>query len=728
MTSKPSLQSPSLRSSSGRSARFQPVLSWLGLMAIAGAACSPLEVADTPPIAGSRQALTVTLTDCLPASLATAITQANAVVGPSTITLMGGCTYTVATRNNFWYGPNGLPPITNDITIDGTQQGAIIERSSVAATPTFRLFYVAGATLPPKLAGKLTLKNLTLRGGLAQGGNSSVAQVTGGGGLGAGGAIFAHGDVILSGVTLQGNGAIGGSSGAPGGAVVCGGGGGLGGDAFGVVGGGFRSATVNTAGGNGVAATEGGRTAPNTTSAGAGGTNPGGTEPGSVAANANGGAGGGTRGLGGRGAAGAAPAVGGAAGDGGGGGGARTGSGGGGGAGFGGNGGAGGNAGGGGGGAFGGGGGASAGGAGGGGGGVGGGGGSSSSATGGGAGGGGFGGGGGACLSGGNGGFGGGGGSAYGAAPAAGGTGGYGAGSAVRSLNSSGGGGLGAGGAVFVHGGTLLVVNATLTGNTATGGSAGRTAVATNRGNGGVGGGGAIFNLNGTVTIMNSTLATNRVVGGVGQTTGAANGGAVYSVALGAGTMASVALRNSILSNSLGGPDLYADGIQGASTVDAVGQNIIMSSMTPPPAVLSGTPLTSDPMLGILADNMGPAQTMALPMGSPAIGVGEQLICSAAPVSGVDERGQARPCQCDLGAFAVPKDCQVPDLAVGGSDLGGGGGDDGGLSSDGSSINQITGGGFGCSAIPVRDAAGAGLLPSLVLLGLAWVGRRRQRA
>ncbi|HND13209.1 MAG TPA: hypothetical protein PLY80_22365, partial [Pseudomonadota bacterium] len=186
------------------------MLPLVALSVLAVADCSP-EPAAEPPLASKQQALTLTLTDCLATSLITAITQANTATGPSTITLMGGCTYSLVARNNFYYGPNGLPAITNDITIDGTSQGAIIERSAAGATPTFRLFFVAGAGLPPKKAGRLVLQNLTLRGGVAQGGSSSAAVVTGGGGLGAGGAIFAQGDVVLSRVTLTGNSAMGGA-------------------------------------------------------------------------------------------------------------------------------------------------------------------------------------------------------------------------------------------------------------------------------------------------------------------------------------------------------------------------------------------------------------------------------------------------------------------------------------------------------------------------------------
>jgi len=52
-------------------------------------------------------------------------------------------------------------------------------------------------------------------------------------------------------------------------------------------------------------------------------------------------------------------------------------------------------------------------------------------------------------------------------------------------------------------------------------------------------------------------------------------------------------------------------------------------------------------MLGALADNGGPTQTMALPDGSPAIDAGNQVGCPT-----TDQRGVPRPrSDCDIGAY-----------------------------------------------------------------------------
>ncbi len=109
-----------------------------------------------------------------------------------------GCTYTFTTADNNWYGPNALPAIASTITIEGN--GAIIERNTAA--PKFRLFYVGATRRDETLnytspgAGNLRLRNLTVRGGLARGGNRGPAG-GGGGGAGLGGAVFSQGRLTL---------------------------------------------------------------------------------------------------------------------------------------------------------------------------------------------------------------------------------------------------------------------------------------------------------------------------------------------------------------------------------------------------------------------------------------------------------------------------------------------------------------------------------------------------
>ncbi|GEM_PF-3388596 len=125
-------------------------------------------------------------------------------------------TYDFTSANNNTFGPNALPVITGNITINGN--GAVLMRDpSLGQNTPFRFFYISGSQVAsPSGAqstgagtGSLTLENLTLEDGLAQGSSSG----TGGGGLGAGGAILNMGNLTLNGVTLEQNTAAGGSSG-----------------------------------------------------------------------------------------------------------------------------------------------------------------------------------------------------------------------------------------------------------------------------------------------------------------------------------------------------------------------------------------------------------------------------------------------------------------------------------------------------------------------------------
>jgi hypothetical protein len=143
------------------------------------------------------------------------INYANQNTGNFTINL-SDTTYDFSSADNNTFGPNALPVITGNITINGN--GAVLMRDpSLGNNTPFRFFYVSGSQVASPsgsqsivaATGTLTLENLTLEGGLAQGGSSG----TGGGGLGAGGAILNMGNLSLDGVTVEQNNAVGGSSG-----------------------------------------------------------------------------------------------------------------------------------------------------------------------------------------------------------------------------------------------------------------------------------------------------------------------------------------------------------------------------------------------------------------------------------------------------------------------------------------------------------------------------------
>ena len=436
---------------------------WIAVAALFLCTC-----AEGPPRASSRQPLNLQIGCNDIEGLRAAIRSANADPADTHTIVLERCVYTftdVAADEDlgFWFGPNALPLVQSDITIVGS--GATLRRSAAPGTPAFRFFAVAGSVEADSgvpLPGALALRDLTLDGGLARGGDGGSRA---GGGAGLGGAILAQGEVDLERVTIthcEARGGAGGSAGDPGG------GGGLGGDGGegGVGGGGGGGGGFTGDGGDG------------DDSGGGGGGGAGGNGGDAVGNNGGGGGGasddavdedpGGSGDLDPPWGSGGAPGNPGAVGGGGGGNdgsGAGTG-------GFGG---------------------------GGGGGGVG----SDEPGSGG------TGGGGGGATDepGGTGGFGGGGGASV---TDAGGTGGFGGGAGAGSsagapgfgggsAGTTGGGGAGLGGAVFIHGGSLRATNSTFSGNRAVGGAGG----------GALGLGGALFNEGGALELTSVTVADN---------------------------------------------------------------------------------------------------------------------------------------------------------------------------------------------------------------------------
>ena len=78
-----------------------------------------------------------------------------------------------------------------------------------------------------------------------------------------------------------------------------------------------------------------------------------------------------------------------------------------------------------------------------------------------------------------------------------------------------------------------------------------------------------------------------------------------------------------------------------------------------------GGNLDADPKLGPLQDDGGTTETMLPGAGSSAIDHGDAATCSAAPVSGEDQRGVARPQggECDIGAV----ESRIPDRIFAGT-------------------------------------------------------------
>ena len=141
-----------------------------------------------------------TLADAGTGSLRDAIDQANTVNDADTIVFAGaavGGTIGLSTFINLAAGTAAVPQpagpsafiITSPITIQGT--GETLTRTGAAA---FRLFQVTAA-------GNLSLRNLTLSNGLAQGGAGGASVNAGGGAAGLGGAVYNQGTLTVSGST-----------------------------------------------------------------------------------------------------------------------------------------------------------------------------------------------------------------------------------------------------------------------------------------------------------------------------------------------------------------------------------------------------------------------------------------------------------------------------------------------------------------------------------------------
>lgn len=131
---------------------------------------------------------------------------------------LDGQVIALGTADDVSVGPSAFA-ISKNVTISGESlKRIVLERNSGASD--MRLFYV-------KSGGSLTLKNITLRGGVAKGGKGGNL---GGGAAGLGGAVYNAGNLTLNGVTMTNNIARGGDGGNYSGNDGGGGGGGLGGN------------------------------------------------------------------------------------------------------------------------------------------------------------------------------------------------------------------------------------------------------------------------------------------------------------------------------------------------------------------------------------------------------------------------------------------------------------------------------------------------------------------
>ena len=207
------------------------------------------------------------------------------------------------------------------------------------------------------------------------------------------------------------------------------------------------------------------------------------------------------------------------------------------------------------------------------------------------------------------------------------------------------------GGAIF-NSGTLTVSDSTFSGNSANGDGGGifnqnilEVNSSTFSGNSASRGGGGIFNFAGALEVNNSTLSGNAAFG---TDPIAGGGGGIGAFGFGA------TLKNTIVANSTSGGDCLVGAVSDG------GYNLVEdgSCLTQP------TSLSGDPLLGDLADNGGPTQTMALQDGSPAIDAIPNSTSGCAIDITQDQRGVSRPqgSACDIGAFEL--DTTAPSVTI----------------------------------------------------------------
>lgn len=200
--------------------------------------------------------------------------------------------------------------------------------------------------------------------------------------------------------------------------------------------------------------------------------------------------------------------------------------------------------------------------------------------------------------------------------------------------------------AVSVLGATLTIENSTISGNVNGAPAAGfavctnNTSTATIEDSTFSGNTGGAFETSGTATFTNVTIAGN-------SSTGAGNTGGIEIFG---GT---VTLVDTIVANNTGDTG-QCSSVSG--TINDGGNNL-----QSPGTDCGATITTADPLLGPLANNGGPTQTMALLAGSPAVDAGSNGTCLP-----TDQRGVARTdgngdgiVTCDIGAYEAPTGINV---------------------------------------------------------------------
>ena len=215
-------------------------------------------------------------------------------------------------------------------------------------------------------------------------------------------------------------------------------------------------------------------------------------------------------------------------------------------------------------------------------------------------------------------------------------------GSTISANKVSGGVAEGMGGGVYVLG-DLTAINSTITGNSVE--------------NPGLNMGGGIqaaldpADLDGSkAVLLNTTIAGNAVAAG-----GAGGGFNINNPT--AGVVTTFTVTNTIIAGNTANGATDCGSVVTVTSANSIGGDA--SCMFLDPASKQNT----NPLIGPLADNGGPTDTMALLAGSPAIDAGTNTGCPA-----TDQRGVARPqgSACDIGAYEL---VQTPTPTAASADL-----------------------------------------------------------
>lgn len=96
------------------------------------------------------------------------------------------------------------------------------------------------------------------------------------------------------------------------------------------------------------------------------------------------------------------------------------------------------------------------------------------------------------------------------------------------------------------------------------------------------------------------------------------------------------------------GPEFYND----TGTTTTVNDSVVQGGCPAGGTTICSNVINANSQLGALGNNGGFTQTRVPDTGSFAIDAGNDSVCAAAPVNGVDQRGTSRPQgpHCDIGA------------------------------------------------------------------------------